>query len=149
MSDPIATVLRASIHRFIGRLARDPEVRYFESGSCVAEARIAVNKPGAKRDDGQEPDWFKVTIWGQAGAAFADQARKGMLLDVSGRVKSERWTDRTTGEERTQLVITGEEWRMVETDRPAPAPAQAGSAPAPTPAPAPAPAAQAFDDPPF
>lgn len=151
MSDPIATVLRASVHRFIGRLGRDPEVRYFESGSCVAEANIAVNRPGQRQGDGQKPDWFKVTIWGQAGAAFADQARKGMLLDVSGRVKSDRWTDRNTGEERTRLVITAEEWRIVPTDRP---PAQQGQQAAPaalptTPPPAMAPAPYPDDEPPF
>lgn len=125
MNELLAALLRASQHRFIGRLARDPEVRFFQSGSCVASARIAVNKPGAKKDDGQEPDWFKVEIWGDAGQAFADQCKKGQLVDVTGRVKSESWTDQSSGEIRTQLAITADEWRPV------------GQPPAPTPAKAP------------
>ena len=56
----ITTVMRASSHRFIGRLARDPEVKYFESGKCVANTRMAVNQLGAKQGDDKEPDWFKV-----------------------------------------------------------------------------------------
>ena len=56
----IATVMRASSHRFVGRLARDPEVKYLDSGKAVANGRIAINVPGSKQGDGKEPDWFKV-----------------------------------------------------------------------------------------
>jgi hypothetical protein len=92
MSDLITQVLRASQHRFIGRMARDPELRSFDSGNCVCNARILINKPGAKRDDGQEPDGFKLEIWGEKAQAFTDATRKGDLVDVTGRVKSESWT---------------------------------------------------------
>jgi single-strand DNA-binding protein len=135
MNEIIATVLRASVHRFIGRLGRDPEIRYFESGNCVANATMAINKPGAKKDDGQEPDWFKVEIWGEAASQFADQCKKGALIDVTGRVKTDRWTDRNTGEQKTQLVVTAEMWSIVPTQaKPAPS---AASAPAPAPVAAP------------
>ena len=129
MSDLIAQVLRASQHRFIGRMARDPELRSFDSGNCVANARILINKPGAKRDDGQDPDGFKLELWGQSAQAFVDSGvKKGDLVDVSGRVKSEAWQDRTTGEQRTGLVVLVEEWSLAGQPRPpaaAPAPAAA------------------------
>lgn len=130
MSELIATVLRASQHRFIGRLARDPEMRFFESGSCVCNCRMLINRPGSKRDDGQEPDGFKLELWNEKAQAFADAHRKGDLCDVTGRVKSESWQDRTTGETRTGLVVLVESWQPV------------GAAPAPVPA-APAAAAPA------
>lgn len=132
MNELVAQLLRASQHRFIGRLARDAETRFFDSGSSVTTARILINKPGAKRDDGQEPDGFKVEIWGERGQAFADQARKGALVDVTGRVKTETWTDRNTGEKRQALTITADSWALAGT------PAGNGSAPAPTRQPAPA-----------
>lgn len=128
MNDIIATVLRASVHRFIGRLGRDPEIRFFESGNCVANATIAINRPDAKKDDGQEPDWLKVEIWGEQAQRFADACKKGHLVDLVGRVKTDRWTDRSTGEAKMQLCIKAESW----------APAGAVAAPA---APAPAPVA--------
>jgi len=134
MNELIAQVLRASQHRFIGRMARDPEIRYFESGNCVCNARILINKPGAKRDDGQEPDGFKVEIWGEKAQGFADAAKKGDLVDVTGRVKSETWNDKNTGEQRSGLVINVEEWALSGQPRPAaPAPAAkpAASAAAP------------------
>jgi single-strand DNA-binding protein len=151
MSDLVAAVVRASVHRFIGRLGRDPEARYFESGSCVVNCRMAVNRAGAKRDDGQEADWFKLEIRGETGQAFADGCVKGDLVDVIGRIKSQQWQDRTTGEMRSQLVIMAEEWRIVPTDRP---PAQQCQQAAPaalptTPPPAMAPAPYPDDEPPF
>ena len=138
MSDLIAQVLRSSQHRFIGRMVRDPELRSFDSGNCVANARILINKPGAKRDDGQEPDGFKLEIWGEKAQAFTDATRKGDLVDVTGRVKSETWNDRTTGEQRSGLVILVEQWALAGPPRQAP-PAAAAPAPAAAPAAAPQP----------
>jgi single-strand DNA-binding protein len=134
MSDLIAQVLRSSQHRFIGRMVRDPELRSFDSGNCVCNARILINKPGAKRDDGQEPDGFKLEIWGERAQSFVDSGvKKGDLVDVTGRVKSETWKDRTTGEQRSGLVILVEQWAMAGQPRQA-APAAAPAAAAPQPA---------------
>jgi single-strand DNA-binding protein len=119
MSELIATVLRASQHRFIGRLTRDPELRTLQSGKSVCNVRILINKPGAKRDDGQEPDGFKLELWNELALSFVDAHRKGDLCDVSGRVKSESWQDRTSGETRTGLVVMVEEWTPMGDTEPA------------------------------
>ena len=134
----VATVMRASSHRFVGRLGRDPEVKYLDSGKAVANARIAINIPGSRQGDGKEPDWFKVEVWGEEAQAFADQCRKGDLLMVEGRVRTNRWTDRTTGEQKLDLIVTADAWSMVR-------PSGQGQAPAPAPAPAAAPAAPAWN----
>ena len=132
MSELIASVLRASQHRFIGRLTRDPELRTLDSGKSVCNVRILVNRPGAKRDDGQEPDGFKLEMWNELALSFVDAHQKGALCDVTGRVKSESWTDRTTGEIRTGLVVLVEAWHLITT----PQPPTAAAAPAPSAAPA-------------
>jgi single-strand DNA-binding protein len=85
----------------VGRAGRDPEVRYFESGSMVANLTLAVNR--RSRDD--EPDWFNLEIWGKQAQVAADYVRKGSLLGIIGSFKLDRWTDRTSGEERTKPVI--------------------------------------------
>jgi single-strand DNA-binding protein len=137
MSEIVAQLLRASVHRFIGRMARDPEIKFLPSGSTVCNARILINLPGAKRDDGQQPDGFDLTIWGDDAQAFCDGTHRGDLVDVSGRVKSESWTDRSTGEVRTKLVVTVDQWSLAGQPRQAaaPAPAQAPAAAAPACAP--------------
>ena len=109
----IATVLRASCHQFIGRLGADVEIKYFDNGNAVAKGRIAINKPGAKRDDGQAPDWFTVEVWGQEAQTFMDQAKKGDRIGVTGRVKTNKWTTKA-GEERTDLIVTAEAWRKMD-----------------------------------
>jgi single-strand DNA-binding protein len=114
-------------------MARDPEIKFLPSGSTVCNARILVNLPGAKKDDGQQPDGFDLTIWGDQAQAFCDGTHRGDLVDVSGRVKSESWTDRSTGELRTKLVVTVDQWSLAGQSRQA-------AAPAPAPAAAPAPA---------
>lgn len=118
MNELIAQLLRAQTYRFIGRLARDPEMRYFESGSCVCNCRMLINKPGAKKDDGQEPDGFKLELWNQQAQAFADAAHKGDLVDVSGRVKTEAWTDRNSGEERRALTVMVDRFEVIPRQQP-------------------------------
>ena len=85
----------------VGRAGRDPEVRYFESGGVVANLTLAVNR--ASRDD--EADWFDLAVWGQQAQVAADYVRKGSLLGITGSFTLDRWTDRSTGEERSKPVI--------------------------------------------
>jgi single-strand DNA-binding protein len=90
-----------NVINLVGRAGRDPEVRYFESGSMVANLSIAVNRNS--RDD--EPDWFNLEIWGKQAQVAADYVRKGSLLGITGSFKVESWTDRSTGEGRSKPVI--------------------------------------------
>lgn len=85
----------------VGRAGRDPEVRFLETGTCVANLSLAVN--ARKSDD--PPLWFNLEIWGKTAQIAADYVRKGSLIGVTGSFKEDRWTDRTTGEERTKLVV--------------------------------------------
>jgi single-strand DNA-binding protein len=85
----------------VGRAGRDPEVRYFESGSVVANLTLAVNR----RSRDEEPDWFNLEIWGKQAQVAADYVRKGALVGIIGSFKLDRWTDRASGEERTKPVI--------------------------------------------
>ena len=60
--------------------------------------------------------------------AFPDATKTRDLVDVTGRVKSESWNDRTTGEQRTGLVVLVEEWSLAGQPRPPAAPAPAAAA---------------------
>ena len=99
-SHPLQTMGVNSV-TLVGRAGRDPEVRYFESGSVVANLTLAVNR--RSRDD--EPDWFNLEIWGKQAQVAADYVRKGSLVGIIGSLKLDRWTDRTTGEERSKPVV--------------------------------------------
>ena len=85
----------------VGRAGRDPEVRYFESGSVVANLTLAVNR----RNRNDEPDWFNLEIWGKQAQVAADYVKKGSLLGIVGSFKLDTWTDRNTGEGRSKPVV--------------------------------------------
>jgi single-strand DNA-binding protein len=86
----------------VGRAGRDPEVKYFEGGTMVANLSLAVN--GRTRD--AETEWFNLEIWGKQAQVAADCVRKGSLIGVYGSVKTEKWTDRATGKDRKKTVVT-------------------------------------------
>jgi len=87
----------------VGRAGRDPELRFFESGTSVANLTMAVDKASSNREE--EPDWFSLEIWGKQAQVAADYVRKGSLIGVVGRMTSEQWTDRNTGERRSKPVV--------------------------------------------
>ena len=85
----------------VGRAGRDPEVRYFESGTVVANLTMAVNRNN--RND--EPDWFNLEIWGKQAQVAADYVKKGSLIGITGSFKLDSWKDRNTGEDRNKPVV--------------------------------------------
>ena len=85
----------------VGRAGRDPEVRYFESGTVVANLTMAVNR----RSRNDEPDWFNLEIWGKQAQVAADYVKKGSLIGITGSFKMDSWKDRNTGEDRNKPVV--------------------------------------------
>lgn len=91
-----------NIVTLVGRAGRDPDVKYFESGSVVCNLTLAVNRPTRKSD---EPDWFNLEIWGKTAEVAGNYVRKGSLIGVQGSLKFEHWQDRSTGATRSKPVI--------------------------------------------
>ncbi len=85
----------------VGRAGREPDVRYFESGSTVANFTLAVNRISR----GDEPDWFNLEIWGKQAQIAADYVKKGSLVGITGSFKIDSWKDKNTGEDRFKPVI--------------------------------------------
>ena len=85
----------------VGRAGRDPEFRYFESGTVVANLTMAVNR----RNRNDEPDWFNLEIWGKQAQVAADYVKKGSLIGITGSFKMDSWKDRNTGEDRNKPVV--------------------------------------------
>jgi single-strand DNA-binding protein len=111
----------------VGRAGRDPEVRYFESGTMVANLTLAVN--AFKKDD--EPDWFNLEIWGKQAQVAADYVRKGALLGIIGRSTTEKWIDKATGEQRSKPIVNVERLTLLGSKRDSEGDAQPAPAAAP------------------
>ena len=97
----------------VGRAGRDPEVRYFESGTVVANLTLAVNR----RSRDEEPDWFNLEIWGRQAQIAADYVKKGSLLGIVGSLKFDHWKDRNSGEDRSKPVVRVERLELLGSRR--------------------------------
>ena len=91
----------------VGNLGRDPELKYFESGSCVCKLALAVKQPGVKQKDGSWKDleawWVEVELWGKSAERAADKFHKGDTVDVRGELTRETWEK--DGKKGEKLVI--------------------------------------------
>lgn len=130
MNDLITSIIRSSQHTFVGRIGGDPEIKYLDGGGSVTKASMAINRPGSRKGDREiPPDWFTLEIWNDGAQEFADTIHKGDLVEVRGRVKSNRYTSKQTGEEKTELIVTVQDFKLL-TRRDGPASPARSTAPA-------------------
>ena len=94
-------IMEINTINLVGRAGREPDVRYFESGSIVANFTLAVNR----RSRDEEPDWFNLEIWGKQAQIAADYVKKGSLIWITGSFKIDSWKDKNTGEDRFKPVV--------------------------------------------
>gem|GEM_PF-277356 len=95
-----------SINRvvLIGRLARDPELRQTNTGMQVVDFTLAVDKRRGKRDEEQEPNWFRISAFGQTADYVSQYLSKGRLVAVDGRLEHRKYQDRD-GNNREAISI--------------------------------------------
>lgn len=99
----------------MGNLTRDPDLRNTTTGGTpVVNCGIAVNRD-VKRGEVWEkvPTFIEFSIWGKKGEAFARHHKKGDQAFVSGYLSMNEWKDKNTGEKRTALKVTADEWEFV------------------------------------
>lgn len=90
----------------VGRLTRDPEVRFTAKGQALCRFDIAVNRrykdtAGAWQDD---TSFVPVVVWGEAGSRCGERLKKGMPVHVEGRLQSRQWETKE-GQKRTTLEV--------------------------------------------
>lgn len=71
----------------IGRLTRDPELRYTPAGVAVTQFTIAVDRPFSNQQKEREADFIPVVTWRQLAETCANYLRKGRLTAVEGRIQ--------------------------------------------------------------
>lgn len=71
----------------IGRLTRDPELRYTPTGVAVAQFTLAVDRPFSNQQGERETDFIPIVTWRQLAETCAQYLRKGRLAAVEGRLQ--------------------------------------------------------------
>lgn len=89
---------------FMGRLTKDPEVRYAQDGKAIAKFSLAVDRFG-KND---EADFFNCTAFGKQGEFVEKYLKKGTKILLSGRIQNDSYTNRDGQKVNTTQVIVSE-----------------------------------------
>ena len=90
----------------MGRLTRDPELRYTQSQIPVASFRLAVDRDFGGRDGGEkQTDFIDCVAWRQTAEFVSKYFTKGSMAVVSGRLQIRDWTDRDGGKRRNAEVV--------------------------------------------
>ena len=102
----------------IGRLGRDPEMRYTPNGRPVTAFSVAVNRTwtvgdGDKRE---ETEWFNVVAWGNLAEICKQHLRKGQTVYVEGRLQTRGWED-PDGKKHFRTEIVASEMIMLSDKR--------------------------------
>src|SRR5690606_9594332 len=100
----------------IGRLVRDPDMRYTATGKGVCGFTLAVDRPFANQDGEREADFLDVVAWGKLAETCANHLSKGRLVAVSGRIQTRSYKDKA-GNKRRAWEIVAESVRFLDKPR--------------------------------
>lgn len=110
---------------FIGRLGREPEMKYLPSGDAMCNFTIAV---GWKSKDKEGAEWVNVTAFGKLGEVCGQYLHKGSQVFVQGRFKTDKYTDKN-GVEKYSTKIQADKIQFLGKNEAADAVAPVAQAP--------------------
>jgi single-strand DNA-binding protein len=97
-----------------GNLTDDPELRFTPSGAAVCKFTVAhtprvPDKANAGQYKDGEATFIGCTVWRDQAEHVAESLTRGARVIVVGRLRTERWDDKTSGEKRSRIVLDVEE----------------------------------------
>ena len=108
----------ASVNKVIlvGNLGRDPEMRTFPSGDQVANVTIATTDRWRDKSTGENresTEWHRVVFNGRLAEIVGQYLRKGSQVYVEGSIRTRKWTDPQSGQERYATEIRADSMQML------------------------------------
>lgn len=106
MAQPALRLPEQNSVTLVGRLTRDPEVRFTAKGQSVCRFDLAVNRryKDATGNWQDEASFVPVVVWGDAAARCGERLKKGLPAHVEGRLQSRTWETKE-GQKRTSLEV--------------------------------------------
>jgi single-strand DNA-binding protein len=135
----------------IGRLGKDPEIKYTPSGAPVAKFSLATDEVFKDKSGEQQrrTEWHNIVAWNKLAEICGEYLTKGKQVYIEGRIQSRQWED-PSGNKRTAYDIVARDMKMLGSraeserlaataaeratpERPQPAPPASPAPPSPTP----------------
>ena len=113
----------------IGRLTRDPELRYVPSGAPVASFTLAVDRPFQNQQGNRETDFIDVVAWRKTAEQVSQYLTKGRMVAVEGRLQIRSY-ETQDGQKRKVAEVVADGVRFLDRAKPgaAPGPAEPAAA---------------------
>jgi len=99
----------------VGNLGADPEVRYTQSGSPVANLRIATSERWKDKQSGEpqeRTEWHRVVLFGKLGEIAEQYLKKGSQVYIEGRLQTRKWQGQD-GQDRYSTEVVGNDMQML------------------------------------
>ena len=99
----------------LGRLARDPEIRYTQNGSAIANMTVATDESftGSDGNKVERTEWRRVTVFGKAAENCGNYLGKGSLVHVEGSLATRKWQDQN-GQDRYTTEIKAQRVQFLD-----------------------------------
>ena len=108
----------ASVNKVIlvGNLGRDPETRTFPNGDMVANVTVATTDKWRDKSTGESrtaTEWHRVSFHGRLAEIASQYLRKGSQVYIEGSLRTRKWMDQQTGQERFAVDIRADVMQML------------------------------------
>jgi len=106
----------------VGRLTRDPELRFTPKGDAVCRIDLAINRnyKGVNGEWKEETSFIPVVVWRDAATRCNERLKKGFPVFVTGRLKSRQWEDKE-GKKRTVVEVQAQKVQFLQSNEEDPA----------------------------
>ena len=108
----------ASVNKVIlvGNLGRDPEIKVFPSGDQVANVTVATTDKWKDKQSGEmkeHTEWHRLVFNGRLAEIVGQYLRKGSQIYVEGSIRTRKWTDQQSGQDRYSTEIRVDQMQML------------------------------------
>ncbi len=101
--------------QIIGRMGKDPEIRYMPNGDAVCNFSVATTEKWKDKNSGEvkeDTTWHRVSAWGRQAEIVGEYLRKGSLVYVEGKMTARKYTDKD-GSEKESHEIRMQDMKML------------------------------------
>lgn len=94
----------------VGNLGNDPEVKYTNSGSAIANLTVATSESWNDKATGEKREsveWHRVVLFGKLAEVAGEYLRKGSQVYIEGQLRTRKWTDQSGQEKYTTEIVVG------------------------------------------
>lgn len=90
----------------VGRLGKDPEVRYLDNNRAVANFSIATSENYKDREGNKQEltEWHDIEVWGELAKVVERYLKKGNMVYVEGKIRTNRWKDNEGNDRQTKRI---------------------------------------------